>query len=111
MAFVLPLRTDVPDYEFQTVLDGTTYTLGLRWNGREAAWYLDISTEDGDPISLGSKVVLNYPLAARCVDLRRPPGALIAFDTSGEDKAPGINELGARVVLIYHNVDDLPIEV
>lgn len=97
----IPLRSDLTDYEFGITLDRINYVLRFVWNTRERAWYFDISTEDAEPIVMGSKLVVDAALARRSQDPRRPPGYLIAVDTSGRHADPGIADLGARVQLLY----------
>lgn len=99
---LIPTRTDgTRDYQLATELDGTTYTLRLRWNEREGAWFMDVGDDAGNPIRTSIKVVVGWPLTARFADSALPPGQLYAIDTSGADAEPGLQELGARVVLAY----------
>ena len=98
---IIPVRPDLPSQRMQVVLDGTTYTLDLRWNGRTSSWMLDVMTEDASPIAMGLKVVVNFPLGARCVDPRFPIGRIIARDTAQHDENPDVDDLGDRVQLIY----------
>lgn len=99
--FKIPLRTDLTHYEFSITLDGVAYLLELRWNTREEAWYLDIRLEDKTDVVTGIKVVLGFPLGRRSQHAKRPPGILLALDTSGRDIEPGISDLGGRVELLY----------
>ena len=111
MAVEIPLRSDLPHFEVQVPLEGRTYTFELRWSVREERWYLDVLTEERDPIYTGIAVVLNFRLGARCVDERWFPGALFAVDTSGAQVDPGLNDLGERVILAYFESSELPIDV
>lgn len=97
----LPFDSSSTHYDFKVTLDGAIYTFEVRWNTREQAWYLDLKTEDEEPIAAGAKVVANYPLFSRCRDARRPPGAFLVFDTSGRGEDPGIADLGERVQVLY----------
>ncbi len=95
---------DDEDYEYQIRLDGVYLTLTFRWNDRTEAWYLDIATEDGEPIASGRKIVIGASLFQRGVrdsDDRLPLGRLWAKDTSGAGVRPGRNDLGTRVKLYY----------
>jgi hypothetical protein len=112
--FTLPSIQDSPHYDFVVELDGATYLVELKWNEREAAWYLSIGADEDTPLVAGKKVVLNIPLISRHRDSRLPPGALIALDTSGKDEPPGLDDLGRRVVLTYSDeetVDEVLAEV
>lgn len=98
---VIPLPTDLTNFDLQTLLDGVTYTLAFRWNIRAAAWFMDILNEDGDTVIVaGIKIVVDFPLNLYRAD-REPPGILIAQDTLGSGVDPGLGELGDRVQLKY----------
>jgi hypothetical protein len=101
---VLPTRTDLLEYDFAIELDGTTYTIALRWNGRDSAWYLDIMDAERTPLAMGRKVVVGWPLFGRSKVAGLPPGRLFAMDTSGADQDPGKGELGGRVQLFYQEL-------
>lgn len=105
------VRSGDADQESQVPIEGRTYTLRLRWSGREARWYLDISDEDGDPIYTGVAVVLNFPLAIRCASSALWPGVLMTVDTSGSNEDPTLDDLGERVKLYYFDTSELPIQV
>ena len=100
MAAIIPTRTDLESYQEQVALDGATYTLGLQWNVRDESWYLSLADEAG-PIVSGLRVVADTPLLQFVAHARRPPGELLALDTSGVGLDPQLGELGARVLLCY----------
>jgi hypothetical protein len=108
----IPLRADFPCYEFQPELDGVTYTLRVRWNSRESAWYMNISTEDGQIIAAGVKLMLGLPLGSRVrpIDARMPQGLFFLLDTSGQTAEADEADLGGRVKLFYLLEDELPLE-
>lgn len=101
MSVVIPITPDVPHFDFQVELDGVTYTLELRWNERDAAWYLSLLTAEEDPLVMGRKVVLDVPLWSRFKDPRVPRGLLVAVDTSQKGIDAGYDDLGRRVQLVY----------
>ena len=98
--FVIPTKTDLDNYTEQIDLDGAEYTLGFRWNFRDSFWYLSISNADG-PIVSGVKITVGTDLLATVPHEDKPPGVLMAVDSSGADAEAAINELGDRVRLIY----------
>lgn len=112
MPVVIPLRSDLPHFDLQVVLSDTVYTLEFKWNQREGAWYMDVRTEDGEPIVSGVKVVVDFPLARRSQDPRRPAGALVAIDTTERQRDPRwdaelqVGDLGDRVQLLYFEPDE-----
>lgn len=100
-AVEIPIVPDLPHFDFQVELDAITYTLELRWNERDEAWYLSVLTAEEEPLLLGRKVVVGAPLWARFRTAGLPPGDVVAVDTQGTDTDPGLEDLGRRVRLIY----------
>lgn len=97
------------NFSQRTILDGREFLLTFRWNQREAKWYLSIADANEVPIIQGVKIVLNFPLLTkRIVDERRPPGDIMAVDSSGDERDPGFNDLGERVRLLYIEGADIP---
>lgn len=88
-------------------LDGTGYLLEFVWNQREGRWYFRIATEQNVTIQGTRKLVVDYDLLSTCVDSRRPPGKLVALDTSKQGLAAAYDDLGARVKLVYVEAADL----
>lgn len=90
-----------PYFDLQVTLEGTTYTLEFAWNVRLGAWFMSILDETGTiPILMGIRVVANLLLGSNA-PLTTPPGAFMAYDTSGQGLDPGFVDLGDRVKLIY----------
>lgn len=99
---VLPARTDgVPFYSFEVDLEDRSYAFELRWNERDAGWYLSVSSPDGTSLVSGRRVSVGASLLGESANEALPPGTLIAIDTTDSDTDPGRDELGSRVVLIY----------
>lgn len=108
MAIVtLPLRSDLSAYSFQVELDAKSYGFVFRWNEREGAWYFDIYDGEGELLRAGMKVVIDFPLIVRATSKDLPPGKLFAVDTSGALDAPGLEDLGARVQVVYYEASEL----
>ncbi len=102
----IPVALDTPLFTQRITLDGQEYILRFDWNGREGRWYLDIGDVDENWIVTGLKIVANWPLTRRCVDIRKPPGDLYAVDFSSQRGEPPIlPELGRRVRLLYFPLD------
>ena len=108
-SYVLPARPGVPHHTFEVELDGARYGFSLRWNSRDPAWYFSVMDAAGTRLLGERKVVVGVPLFARTADVRLPPGELEAVDTSGEDREAGLDDLGARVILLYTDVADVPL--
>lgn len=98
---VMPLRTDLRNYTVEVDLEGESYKLALAWSLSESAWYLSVYDVNGDPIALGRRVVIDWPLLRGVTTPGRPPGDFIALDTRGVDRDPALGELGGDVPLVY----------
>jgi hypothetical protein len=106
----IPLDSVDAYFDVQVTLDGVALLLTFRWNARAEAWYLDISTAEGDVITASRKVVIDWPLMLRGFrdsDSRLPPGHLSAADTSNAGLRPGRYDLGGRVKLYYRDAEDI----
>jgi len=97
----IPIPESVDAASLSVDLDGVTYRLGFRWNARASAWFMSLATEDETPIASGIKVVADWPLLRGVRGGLRPPGELLAVDTSGQQTDPGRDDLGRRVELVY----------
>lgn len=92
-------------YDQRTELDGVEYLLTFRWNDRRQRWAFSINGLDGSDILTGATVSLFIPLNRRAV--AGPPGVFLALPESDTTDPPGLLELGARVKLLYLDVDDV----
>jgi hypothetical protein len=104
---VIPTTPSVPSYTQRTTLDGREYQFEFRWNTRDSAWYFHIADEQGAHIRSAIKVVLDWPLLRRIVDERRPPGSIMAIDSSGTSTNPTLDDFGTRVKLYYLDAAEL----
>jgi hypothetical protein len=107
MILEIPLRPDLAHYDFSYTLDEVTYLFEFRWNSREEAWYFDLRLEDETDVLNGVKVVLGYPMGIRSRNANRPPGQLVAFDTSGRNEEAGLEDLGSRVIILYYDLEEV----
>lgn len=114
--FSLDVDTTVANQIFSTTLDGANYFLRLLWNERDEAFYIDLYDSTQSAIWLGQRVVVGWRLWAQCVDPRKPPGELMAIDTTNQDEDPTLtvaddgsitSDLGDRVKLIYFTGEEL----
>lgn len=112
MSLRIPTSTTFPFYSQTTTLDGQDYVFRFLWNQREGTWFFSLLDADEDPIVEGLKVVVNLPLLRLVTDERKPPGVLLAVDTTAPEVDrtagekvlaldPGLEELGERVLLLY----------
>lgn len=107
MSFRIPIDVGDPFFDVQVTLEDVTYTLQFRWNVREEAWYMHILDAEGTTVlHAGLKLVADWPLATYTTE-RQPPGILVARDTSGEGRDPGLDDLGDRVQLVYYTLAEI----
>src|SRR4051812_14418071 len=97
---VLPSSSEADAFNFQVRLEGVIYDFTLRWNTRDDHWYADVADTDGNAIASGIKVVADWPLLKGLAQGTRPPGDVVALDSSGLGD-PGLQDLGERVLLLY----------
>ena len=107
MPYILPLDPENPNYRVATVLDGASYILDVRWNGRDEAWYMDLLAADETMLRAGMKLVLGVPIYYRSNIDAMPPGAFIATDRSGQQLDAGLDDMGVRVLVMYHPFAEL----
>jgi hypothetical protein len=103
----LPIDALEKNYQVTTVLEGSTFTFAIRWNGRAASWFFDLYDGDGTIIIAGVRIVLGMIFGRRSVDPRMPNGALFASDLSGASIEAGRDDLGVRVLMYYIPAADL----
>lgn len=97
----LPVRHDVPAYEFQVDLDGTLYTLFFSFNTRMNGWTMSISDQNLVPILNGVKLFSGWLPLRQYANEKLPPGKFGVIDTTGENKNPDLENFGDGVVLLY----------
>lgn len=93
----IPLFIDLPEYEVETDLSGTTFVFRLQWNYRASLWFLDIYQPTNSariPIALGCPCVIGYPLT---LGLHAFAGQLVIIG----DRDPQRTDWGTRAKLVY----------
>lgn len=103
----IPLVPSVGSYRFATVITTTAYIFDVRWNTRDAAWYMDVLEVDETPIIRGIKLVLGVYLGRRSNHTLFLNGVFTLSDTSGAKADATFDDLGVRVLLQYIPVLDL----
>ncbi len=110
---IIPTSQEFATYEQRTALDGTDYIFSFQWNQREGRWYLDLLSENRAALVCGLKLEPNQNLLRVPVGVGLPPGWLAILDfqslgsaTPRDARAPGFEELGRRVKLVYTEAED-----
>lgn len=104
-AITLPIGEH--DYELLATFANVEYTLRLRWNARAAAWYLDLTDPDGEPVVTGIKCVLGVKLGGRSAHPFFDDNILILTNIGPTSVDPGIDDLGRRVQLVWLGAADI----
>ena len=98
----IPITPELLNYRFRIDLDGTTYTLAIRYNTRENRWFLDVATAAGVLILSGIKVLLNVNLIERFAQSELPPGNLFILNSDEDSEVePGLLDFGVNTLLLY----------
>lgn len=108
MPQVLPLVPSVGDYTYTTTINGNTYNFRVRWNARDAAWYMDVADVVATPIASGIKILLGEPLGISFAYVDPfTTGRFFARDTTGAKREATFDDLGVRVLVEYWSLNDL----
>jgi hypothetical protein len=102
-----PSSPDDPFSTQRTTLDGVEYAFRFLWNTREGHWYMTLSDSAESPIASSRKIVVDWDLLRGVIDDRKPPGLIVAIDTSEQGIDPGQTELGERVLLTYFDAEEV----
>ena len=98
---IIPTRSDLAAYSFQITLDGDIFIFAFRWNTEGEYWTFDILDFASNPLIVGVKVVINYPLIHRYASDLLPKGEILAVDGSAKLERIGREDLGNVVQLVY----------
>ena len=107
-AYILPFQGSVAAYDFRTPIGGSTYTFYVEWSYREKAWYVRITDAAGNIIITGIKLVLGAFLGRiASAQTMFKDGVIVAYDSSGNRRSAGFDDLGSRVIVQYIEVESL----
>lgn len=97
----IPVRSDLPAFQYAITLEQAVYRLGFRFNQREGIWLMDVLTQASVPLVTGAPILVSLDILAPYQVEGLPPGNFFAEDTSGLNIDPGASDLGNRVLLHY----------
>jgi len=103
--FELPVRSDIPAYQFRQELDGSVYTLRFRWSERSCRWIMDIADEQNTDIIVGLPIHTERDVKSRFVGEGVPPGDFISLDLAGNQRSPDRDTFGTDVKLFYQDLE------
>ena len=102
MAIVeIPVRSDLPAYQFGIDLDGVNFKFSFRFNTRMGRWLWDILDTEENPILMGVPLLVNLDLIGRYKIEELPLGSFICINETGTSNNPGRYDLGNNVKLLY----------
>lgn len=103
---VIPMRqsSGVP-FELKAALNGVTFLLRFVYNVRCKYWTMHVLDASNNPILMGVRCVINYPLLIRSASEDRPVGQLYFDDPTLAGADPGPYDLGGRVRLVFEVPD------
>ncbi len=105
MAIEIPI-INASSFIEDVVIDNVVYSLHFKWNGRAKSWLLDLSTQDGELLVAGLKILPSWELLEIYTNTKLPPGNIFVLDTENTDVVPGRFELGGRAKIIYFTEDE-----
>ena len=103
---VIPVRNDLPAYEFRIDLESVTYTMRFRYNLRMQRWIMDLADGDGEDIIAGIPILINLDLLRQYSRSNLPPGTLFCVDYSGEEQNPDRERFGDSALLLYEESEE-----
>lgn len=102
MAFLkIPVRTDIPAYDFSLTLEGVVYFFNFEWNERGQFWSMDILDQDQNHLVAGVRMTVNVDLLGRFKNAKLPKGVFVLLDSSGKNQDPKVDNFGTIVELFY----------
>ncbi len=95
-----------PTKRQRTTLDGVPYIVRWAHNALTDSWTIDLTTvapTEAEQVTIlrGRKVFIGFDLLSGAPSDQRPAGALLAVSADGSVEAPGFDDLGRRVSLVY----------
>lgn len=97
----IPLTPSETNYRLLVPLDEETFSFDVRWNSRDAAFYIDIRQDDETPIALGLKLVLGAPIGRHCTHPFFVEHFLKMIDSTDSGLDATFDDIGDRVVLLH----------
>ncbi len=106
MANFIPFIPSSTNYTLNVAFGDIVYAFFVRWNDRDAAWYMDMFGSDGALIQAGIKIVLGVNLGRLNGDAFFVNNHLRVSDTSGKGIDAAYDELGTRKQVVCTTADD-----
>lgn len=103
----IPLDPSETNYRIRVPLDNETFLFDIRWNSRDAAFYIDIRQQDEVPIALGLKLVLGVNIGRTSNHPFFQKHMLKMVDSSGAGLDATFDDVGRRVFLMHTSFSEI----
>ena len=97
----LPVRSDIPAYQFSIDLESVNYNFNFRYNTRLNRWFMNILDTEENVLLSGVKVLINFDLTYKYRYKDIPPGSFFCIDETGANQNPEREDLGNTHKLLY----------
>lgn len=97
----IPVRADLPSYEFKQEIEAVIYTFKFRWNDRMSKWFFSIADEENVELLSGIPVQTNVDIKGRFRQTTLPPGRFLAYDETGKGRDPDRSNFGSEIKFLY----------
>jgi len=97
----VPLRSDLPRYQFRISFSGVIFTAHVRYNTRMQRYLMNICDSSDNPILLGIPVLIERDLTAQYPTLAVPAGTFFVTDDSGQEQQPTQYSFGIDHTMWY----------
>ena len=94
-----------PSFKESVTLEGITYVLRFDWNDQDGYWRMSIMDAQENPLVMGIKMVIFYPLTSQYKAYSIPPGMFCVIDANPATRYidPGFSDFtrGRNLQLTY----------
>lgn len=104
--FKLPIRNDLPAYDFSIDLDGVNYTLSFRYNSRMSLWIMDIKDSEQNNLKMGIPIQTEVDLISTLKKEGFPDGTFLAIHETGLKIDADREAFGNTIDLYYEEASE-----
>ena len=98
--FEIPVPSNERAFRLRADLEGETYELEFSWNSRTSQYTLIVRDSVGTDL-ISTAVVGNSDLLTRFKNELLPPGNLVVFDSTGQQREPTLADFGKEFLVYY----------
>lgn len=97
MPNLIPFEQSQNNYTIIVPLTGAPYSISVRFNSIDNAWYMDLYDEDQEPILMNIKIVLGSRIGRTSSHAFFKTHLLSVVDTAATGRDAGYDDLGGRI--------------